>query len=178
MAYGKWHQGRYRVMNPDKYVGDPDNITFRSSWERVMCKWLDETDHILKWQSEEQRIPYMSPVDDRRHDYVLDFVFWANTATGVKKFMIEVKPESQTKEPRKGPNETEYTFQERVKEWLINQAKWNAARALAKTDGSEFVVLTEKHIMPSQHSIKPYKAPKAKVKNNANASRKTNPKTR
>ena len=82
MAYGKWHQGRYRLMNPDKYVGDPDNITFRSSWERVMCKWLDETDHILKWQSEEQRIPYMSPIDGRRHDYVLDFAFWANTVTG------------------------------------------------------------------------------------------------
>ena len=22
MAYGKWHQGKYRVINRDKYVGD------------------------------------------------------------------------------------------------------------------------------------------------------------
>ena len=68
MAYGKWHQGKYKVLNPKKYIGDPDNVTFRSSWERILAKYLDENDLILRWQSEEQEIPYWSPLDSRMRE--------------------------------------------------------------------------------------------------------------
>lgn len=31
---GKYYQGKYKPKNPEKYVGDINNIIFRSSWER------------------------------------------------------------------------------------------------------------------------------------------------
>lgn len=172
MSYGKWHQGKYQLINPKKYIGDPTNVVFRSSWERILMKFLDENENILKWQSEEQEIPYWSPVDSRMHRYILDFAFWSNTADGIKKFMVEVKPKKETVEPKRGPSESEYTFQERCKTWLINKAKWTAAIEVAKQDGSQFIILTEDHIMPNHNAIKAYKHPKPKVKTNGNVSRR------
>ena len=32
----------YKLKNIEKYIGDPDKIICRSSWERKVCKYLDE----------------------------------------------------------------------------------------------------------------------------------------
>lgn len=58
-----------------------------------------------------------------------------------KKFLVEIKPSSQCKPPKKGKNEKK--FLNEVKTYGINQAKWRAAKAAAKKNGYEFVVLTE-----------------------------------
>lgn len=172
MSYGKWLQGRYTPANPEKYVGDTTRITYRSSWERQLMMWLDNQPHILKWQSEEQEIPYWNPVAGRMARYILDFAFWANTADGVKKFMVEVKPKKETIEPTRGRSEADHTWSDRISTWLINKAKWTAAIEVAKQDGSQFIILTEDHIMPNHNAIKAYKHPKPKVKTNGNVSRR------
>ena len=40
------HQGKFKPQNPEKYKGDPMNIIFRSSWERIFCNWCDKNSKI------------------------------------------------------------------------------------------------------------------------------------
>ena len=34
-------KNKYRPYNPEKYKGDPTNIIFRSSWEKIVFKYCD-----------------------------------------------------------------------------------------------------------------------------------------
>ena len=56
-------------------------------------KWCDITPSVTEWGSEEIIIPYISPVDGRRHRYFPDFY----VKIGNKKYLVEVKPLRQTK---------------------------------------------------------------------------------
>ena len=72
----KLHQGRFKPKNSAKYVGDPTNIIYRSSYELKFMKWCDINDNITEWGSEEVAIPYRSPIDNRIHRYFPDFYFF------------------------------------------------------------------------------------------------------
>ena len=69
MAY----KGRYRPSNERKYIGNPNNIIYRSLWERKFMQYCDLNENILEWASEEISIPYISPIDRKRHKYYPDF---------------------------------------------------------------------------------------------------------
>ena len=100
MAY----QGIFRPKNPQKYIGDSNNIVYRSSWECRVMNWFDQNDDIISWASEELIVPYKSPIDNRFHRYFPDFIVKVKTRDGtMKTLMIEVKPKKQTipPEPRK-----------------------------------------------------------------------------
>ncbi|ACV50032.1 gp4 head completion protein [Delftia phage PhiW-14] len=164
MTFGKFLTGKFRPNRPDKYHGDVNNITYRSSYELAAFRFMDDEDAILKWNSEETVIPYISSVDGRAHRYFLDLTAIVRGPDGkpAKKY-IEIKPYDQTIEPRKTPKEQDQAFAERVRTWLVNQSKWEAARAYAKRNNGDFIILTEREIFPQNHSIKPYrhKSPKA-----------------
>ena len=142
MAYS----GRFRPKNPKKYVGDPTNIIYRSSWECRVMRWLDDNPSILSWASEELVIPYISPVDKRYHRYFPDFLVKVKTKDGITKTMIlEIKPKKQAVEPVKKKRVTKQYLHE-VMTWGVNQAKWKAAEEYALDRGWEFKVLTEEHL--------------------------------
>lgn len=142
MAYS----GYFRPKNPKKYVGDPTNIIYRSSWECRVMRWLDDNPSILSWASEELVIPYISPVDKRYHRYFPDFLVKVKTKDGSTKTMIlEIKPKKQAMEPAKKKRVTKQYLQE-VMTWGVNQAKWKAAEEYALDRGWEFKVLTEEHL--------------------------------
>jgi hypothetical protein len=142
MAYS----GYFRPKNPKKYVGDPTNIIYRSSWECRVMTWLDGNPNIISWASEELTIPYLSPVDGRVHRYFPDFLVKVKTKDGTLKTMIlEIKPKKQSIEPVKKKRLTKQYIQE-VATWGINQAKWKAATEYALDRGWEFKVLTEEHL--------------------------------
>ena len=89
MAYS----GKYTPKNPSKYYGDPTKITYRSLWERKCMLIFDDNPNILKWGSEEIAIPYMSPVDRKKHKYYPDFIIEMKNKFGkIETVMIEVKP--------------------------------------------------------------------------------------
>ena len=133
---------RYRLTNPDKYVGNLNEITMRSSWEGKLAFWLDTTPSVLKWGSEIKAIPYYSKVDGRVRRYFPDFWALIRQADGTeKRFIVEVKPHNQTKPPVKGRNRQ--TYIEALKTWQKNQDKWEAATAFAKKFGWEFIVMDE-----------------------------------
>lgn len=154
MAY----KGKFSPRNPQKYNGDPSNIVYRSSWECKVMDTFDKRPDILSWSSEEMSIPYVSPVDGRRHRYFPDFIVKVRTKDGtIRTMMVEVKPEKQSKPPTKKSRVTKQYIQE-VVTWGVNQAKWKAAIEYCKdrkwtfvvmcsTDGIEFKYLTENELM-------------------------------
>jgi hypothetical protein len=142
MAYS----GRFIPKNPKKYVGDANNIIYRSSWECKVMSWLDQNDSIISWASEECIVPYVSPVDGRKHRYFPDFIVKVKTKTGTfKTMMLEVKPKKQTIQPEPRKRVTKQYITE-VTTYAVNQAKWKAATEFCLDRGWEFKLVTEDHL--------------------------------
>jgi len=142
MAYS----GKFTPKNPQKYVGNYTKITYRSSWEARVMTWLDKEPNVISWASEELAIPYISPVDGKRHRYFPDFIVKVKNKDGkVSTMMIEVKPQKQSVEPAKRSRVTKQYITE-VMTYGINQAKWKAAQEYCLDKGWQFKVLTEKEL--------------------------------
>jgi hypothetical protein len=136
----------YKPENPEKYIGNSNNIICRSSWERRACRYFDRNPNVLRWASEEFSIPYVSPKDGKVHRYYPDFLIEIKQRNGkVKKFVVEVKPYKQTKPPVRGKKVTKSFLYESLT-YEVNQAKWSAAREFAADNGVEFMILTEKEL--------------------------------
>ena len=143
------YKGRYFPTNPKKYRGNPNQITYRSLWERKVMVYCDKNDAIIEWGSEEVIVPYLSPMDGKIHRYFPDFYMKVRQADGsTKKFIIEVKPKSQCKQPVKNPKRRTTKWFNEVKTFAINQAKWKSAREFCEDKGMEFKIFTEDHINP------------------------------
>ena len=143
------YKGRYFPTNPKKYKGNPNQIVYRSLWERKVMVYCDKNDAIIEWGSEEVIVPYLSPMDGKIHRYFPDFYMKVRQADGsTKKFIIEVKPKSQCKQPIKNPKRRTTKWFNEVKTFAINQAKWKSAREFCEDKGMEFKIFTEDHINP------------------------------
>ena len=144
MAYS----GKYQPKNPQKYKGDPTRIVYRSSWEARCMHYFDLNENIISWQSEEEIISYRNPLDKmgKIRRYFPDFVIKVRQKDGsLKTFMIEVKPESQIKPPLTPKRKTQKYINE-VKTYVVNQAKWEAAKIYCIARGWTFLGLSEKDL--------------------------------
>tara|TARA_B100000686_G_C15916898_1_gene537626 strand:- start:2 stop:445 length:444 start_codon:yes stop_codon:yes gene_type:complete len=142
------YTGRYVPTNPKKYKGNPTTIYYRSLWERKFMVYCDKNPRILEWGSEEIIIPYLLPTDGKVHRYFPDFYIKVKRSDNkIRKMIIEVKPEKYTKPPKKPKKETK-SFIKDVYEWGRNQAKWKHAREYCRDRNMDFLILTEKHLMP------------------------------
>lgn len=135
-----YNKRKFKPLFPEKYAGDPTNIVMRSSWETKFAIWCDKNPSIIRWSSEETVVPYMSPIDNRMHRYFVDF----KIQTKSKTYLVEIKPEFQTKPPTSQKRTRRYL--EEASTYLVNQAKWQYATRYAKDRNWEFVVLTEKEL--------------------------------
>lgn len=139
-------KGKYKPKNPDKYLGDPTNIIYRSSWERQCMVYFDNNPNILQWGSEEIIVPYRSPIDNRIHRYFTDFVIRAKQADGkIQTTLIEVKPKKQTQPPKIQSRKTKRYLNE-VTTYLVNEAKWKAAVEFCKDRNWKFQIITENEL--------------------------------
>jgi len=139
------YKGRFKPKNPKKYNGGADNIIYRSSWELRVMKYFDESPNIIWWASEELAIPYRSPVDQKMHRYFPDFIVKVREKTGlVMTYILEIKPEKQTKVPIQ-KRKTQKYLQEAAT-YAINQEKWRAADIFCQDHGWKFKVVTEKDL--------------------------------
>ena len=145
------YKGKYKIKNPEKYLGNPTNIIYRSLMEKRFMDWCDKNDKCYKWSSEEVVIPYISPIDNKRHRYFPDFLI--QTPKGW--FLIEVKPLTQSRPPKKLVVENLNLKKKRryiksVQTWLVNEAKWKAATKVCEKKGWSFQILTEKQLVPDK----------------------------
>lgn len=150
----KYYQGKYTPKNTAKYVGDPTNIIYRSSWELKFMVWCDTNPSIIKWSSETTVIPYICPTDNRPHRYFVDFKIQVREASGrTKTYLVEIKPDIQTRPPATPTRKTKRYIAE-VMTWGKNEAKWNAAISYCKDRGYEFKIITEYDLGIAKRSAK------------------------
>jgi hypothetical protein len=139
------YSGRFLPKNPKKYNGDSNNIIYRSSWEVRVMKYLDDHPNVLWWSSEELAIPYKSPIDNKVHRYFPDFIAKMKRKDGsVMTYVLEVKPEKQTKMPVK--RKKTQTYINETVTYAINQEKWRAAELFCFEHGWQFKLITEKEL--------------------------------
>ncbi len=140
-------QGKFRPRNPDKYKGDPSNIVYRSSWEKIFCNWWDRNDKIVSWQSEEKCLWYDDPVSKKKRRYFPDFIIMYENSKGIMiTEMIEVKPKSQVDGPPVNPKRRTQAWMRAVQTYVTNQAKWSAAAKVCEDRGWNFRLVTEKDL--------------------------------
>tara|TARA_B100000941_G_C28452162_1_gene525683 strand:- start:48 stop:488 length:441 start_codon:yes stop_codon:yes gene_type:complete len=139
------YKGRYTPKNPNKYMGNSKNIIYRSLWERRFMTYCDNNESVLCWASEELIIPYISPIDNKMHKYYPDFLIKVDRSGKTQTVVIEVKPQKETKAPKKRNKITPRYLYE-MKTWSINAAKWKYAREFCEERKWEFKILTEAEV--------------------------------
>jgi hypothetical protein len=138
-------QGIFKPKNPNKYIGSTP--VYRSMMELKAFRYLDNNPNVLSWSSESVVVPYISPTDGKMHRYFVDLVAKLKSKDGsIKKILIEVKPEKQTKPPVESINKKQKTILYERYHYAINSAKWEAAQKWCKNKGYTFIILSEKHL--------------------------------
>ena len=132
----KFAQGKFQLVNPQKYVGNK-TPTYRSSWEYVFMQFCDNNPSILQWASEAVHINYRNPLTGKNTIYVPDFLITYQDAGGAQRAeVVEIKPKKET------ALESAKSVRDQAAA-ILNLAKWEAARAWCKAHGMTFRVVTE-----------------------------------
>jgi hypothetical protein len=136
----RFAQGKFNLKNPEKYIGNK-TPTYRSGWEFHFMKFCDEHPSIAQWASEAVKIPYRNPLTGKQSIYIPDFFIAYNDKTGKQRVeLIEVKPANQSFKEKTGKSKVNQAH------WVVNQAKWESARAWCKQKGILFRIVTEDDI--------------------------------
>jgi len=146
----RFSQAIYEVANSDKYIGTKAPY-YRSSWERKFMEFCDSHPSIIKWASENVKIPYRNPVTGKYANYVPDFMIQYVDKTGTEHVeLIEIKPANQTTlENAKGKHQALSV--------AVNAAKWQSAQEWCQRKGIRFKVINEDQIFskPKARNPKP-----------------------
>lgn len=147
----KYKQGFYNLQNPSKYIGDPTNVVFRSSWEYAFCTYLDMNEKIIKWACEQPIITY-SDLRGKVHRYYPDFYYEMcvdDDPNKFKRIIVEIKPASELSPPIKpinGSSKKLVSYEYAVRTHIKNLLKWSKSIDYCKNNGMEFIIITEKHL--------------------------------
>jgi len=121
-------------------------IKYRSSWEHKFCVFCSHNPYIVKANSEGTIVPYISPVDGKKHRYYIDYTIQMEDG---RIFLVEVKPSTECnppKKPKKDTPKSNLNYQKSLQTYVINQAKWEAAKLFAISMGATFIIITEKEL--------------------------------
>jgi len=146
-----YYQGYYNPVYPEKYLGDVTSIIYRSSYEYKFMVYCDKNDKIIQWSSEPVGIKYVNPIDEKTHNYFIDFYIKIINSNGIlESVLIEIKPESQISAPiyeakRHTLNKVK-NYNYAMKMYIQNIAKWKAAKEYAESRNMKFMVITEKFL--------------------------------
>ncbi len=138
------HKGKFRPSKPKKYVGNVNEIVYRSGWELQFMMLLDANDTVQKWASEELIIRYFDPVSNRVRRYFPDFIVeQTKPDKTIEKKIIEIKPMNEVVKPVRRKGQRMATFMEQTMTYTRNQAKWRYAKKWAEANGFKFYVVTK-----------------------------------
>lgn len=101
--------------------------------------WLDINEKIKAWSSESVVVPYVSPLDNKVHRYIIDFMI--ETTEGA--LLVEVKPQKECLPPKNGKGRKRHIVESEAITFAKNSAKWKAAEQYANSMGYTFQVWDE-----------------------------------
>ena len=142
----KFHQGLYNPKNFQKYIGNINNIIYRSGLELKFFRFCDNSPNVVEWGSEEVVIPYFDTWQRKNRKYFIDAYVKIQEGDIVKKYLVEVKPWKQTQEPKAGKGKKKSNLLYEQVAWKNNMDKFQSAREFAKKHGMEFIIITEKEL--------------------------------
>lgn len=151
MSQSPYKRGKYIPNNISKYVGKHVPV-YRSSFELRVCTFFDTISSVIEWASEPMAIQYSYMSEDGSplwSLYIPDYYVKMNTNSGVKKFLVEVKPYKQTVPPVPPKRNTKKSAERFRCERILyakNQSKWFYAKKFCDRHGMEFKIVTEKDI--------------------------------
>lgn len=157
--YSNAKKGLYRVLNEDKVMPPLDMhmnsfvvenneifLHYKSSLELKALRYCDYNKYVVKFALEPFAIKYVKPTDGKVHRYYVDLFIEFSSGD---RFIVEIKPKSETKSPRKPSKQTQkaiMNYQKALLTYAVNSAKWEAAKKFAKENNLRFIVLTEEEL--------------------------------
>lgn len=133
--------GEFLPQHPEKYIGK-ERPQYKSKLELQFMMFVDRNPNVVSWGYEGTTIKYYDKARGKVRRYFIDFTIVVKAGPVHKTIWVEIKPDSET-HPPKGKSRNDSNAQ---MTWMTNQSKWEAAKALAKSKGYEFHVITEKHM--------------------------------
>lgn len=131
-----------------KYIGNKDNIVYRSSWEKKVLDWCCNSSKVKRFSSEELVIPYISKLDGKEHRYFCDFYIELEKNDGtLQRLAVEVKPYAKYINAIEGVKEgsNKRRFINESIEAQRNRDKWNQITKICKKHGIQFIILHERN---------------------------------
>ena len=153
------YKGNYILTNPEKFCS-PRPPAFKSRWEKKIFIALDNNPFVPKWGYESIEVYYQNPVYQKWSVYYPDIFCSVISPDGsIRVLMIEIKPAKYTQPPKK-PNQPKSRdaksiikhqtslkrYENEWRDWLVNQSKWNAARAWCLKNKVEWLIITERNV--------------------------------
>lgn len=156
----KYRQGLFVPKNKNKLIqaNDYGGAYYRSNLEHKFMVWLDQNEKIIRWSSENIKIPYEKTEWDSRvnelvtttHIYYPDYYYELNSNGKITKVVAEVKPLRETREPEmkyKNPTTNQLkNFEYELKTWNKNLSKWKYMIEWCQRKGFEFIIITEENL--------------------------------
>ena len=139
----RFKQGVYFPQNKQKCQAS--KAIYRSGLELKFFRFCGTNPNVLKWASESVIIPYFSKIDKKVRRYYVDNYVEIKEGDKVTKYLIEIKPDSQTRAPKTKYRKTKHLVYEQNM-FVTNQCKWQAAEEYAEKHGMKFKILTEKDL--------------------------------
>lgn len=157
---GLYKQGLFVPKNKEKLIkaNSQGGVYYRSGLEHKMMIYLDNNESIRSWSSEYIKIPYEKTEyvnetqmwETTKHTYYPDFYYELVRSDGtVTKVVAEVKPSSETREPKIPQNPTAKqlkNFEYALKMWNKNLSKWKYMIEWCERKGFEFIIITEERL--------------------------------
>lgn len=142
-----YRQGYFLPKNPEKYDGDSSQIIYRSSWEFKFMEFCDNNEKVVRWGSETVGVKYINPVLKKESTYFIDcYMVTKGTDNSLTKWLIEIKPNKYLNPPAEPKRLTEkqtLNYARHAKTYVINSAKFQAAKVYAHKHGMRFGIITE-----------------------------------
>jgi len=143
----KYNYGYFIPKNPQKYIGDVENILYRSSWEFYVLRIFDQNERVLEYCAEPFAIKYQNPFNQKWRNYYIDaYAKILNVNNVIIEWIFEIKPNKYTKPPKKPKNPTvqaNRNYNYHARQYIINCKKFEAAKQYAASRGMKFGIITE-----------------------------------
>lgn len=143
---GQFVQGYYKLKNPSKYINIREQIIYRSSYELKFCGLCDDNPKIIRWQSEPFNIAYFDPILKKNRQYYPDYLIVTENLECINKIVIEIKPLTfltKPTYPKKVTAQSLKNYNFRMRVFITNMAKFQAAKAYCEARGMTYSFLTD-----------------------------------